>query len=47
MLILHNGTDCKVELSNTAFLGQIVVDVQPRDSEGLLAITRVPTKSCF
>ena len=46
--LLHNGTNCKEELlSNTAFLVKIVVDVQRHDREGLLAITRLPTKSCF
>ena len=46
VLILHNGKNCKEELlSNTAFLGIIVVDVQRHDREGLLAITRLPTKS--
>ena len=48
VLILYNGTNCKEELlSNTAFLGVIVVDVQRHDREGLLAIMRLPTKSSF
>ena len=48
VFILHNGTDCKEELlSNTAFPGKIVVDVQGHDREGLLAMTRLPTKSSF
>ena len=47
MLILHNGTDCEELLSNTAFLGKIVVDVQRHDREGLPAIAWLPTKAAF
>ena len=48
VLILHNCTNCKEELlPNTEFLGQIVVDVQRHDREGILSIARLPTKSCF
>ena len=48
VLILSNGTNCEEELlSDTAFLGVIVVDVHRHDREGLLAMMRLPTKSSF